>query len=64
VGHLFGTFSDVGRLVMGRFESGTFCAVGSFESGTFQELVFLYMHRFETVINAVLIRTERPFGFR
>jgi hypothetical protein len=44
VGRLFrvfsdvGMFSDVGRLVMGRFESGTFCAVGRFESGMFQEL--------------------------
>jgi hypothetical protein len=38
VGHLFWTFNAVGRLVMGRFYSGMFCAVGCFESGTFQEL--------------------------
>jgi hypothetical protein len=37
VGRLFGMFSDVGRLVMGRLESGTFCAVGHFEIRTFQE---------------------------
>ncbi len=40
MGCLFGTFSDVGRLVMGHFESGTFWAVGRFESGTFSDGMF------------------------
>jgi hypothetical protein len=45
------TFSDVGKLVMGRFKSGTFISVGPLVSGTFRDGTFsdgtfcTYVHR-------------------
>jgi hypothetical protein len=40
VRRLFDMFSDVGSLVIWRFESGTFRAVGPLASGTFRDGTF------------------------